>query len=635
MVRTTGTPRHGGWSRAAALVAVAVWLLVSPAGAVSDFTKYHTHAELTAALKSAVAAHANLARMVSIGKSREGRDLWTVEIANPAGAPANERPALLITANLEGDHLVGSELALFIVESLLAGYGADATITQRLDQHVVYVVPRLNPDGAEQMFAAVKTGTRTNLTPYDDDNDARIDEDGPEDLNKDGVITVMRVKDPAGRYMISPDDPRLMKKADPAKGEAGGWAIYLEGIDNDGDGFINEDGPGGVDLNRNFMHQYPYYATDSGRHMASEAETRALLDFVLTHRNIAAILTFGEHDSLIAGEPGKASAPGVINLLDFAEQSTVGARKTGMFAETGGGLGGRGGPGQPGPAATPAAGARAPSRSAATTVNPGDTEYLRVISDKYRELTGLRSTGVTRTPAGAFSEYGYYQYGVPSFSTPGFGLPGTSPTPAGAPALAQRGRMPGAAPDAASLSGASAEGIDLRLLQWMDAEKIDGFVPWTPFAHPTLGAVEIGGFKPYVTTNPPVGKIAGLGAAHTKFVVYLTSLFPKVAIARAEATTLAAGVYRVKAEIENTGFLPTALTQGVLARAVTPVMVQLRVPPETIVTGAEKTTYVPVLAGSGSRQSFEWVITAKPGTAVTLKVLTQKAGTATATVTLQ
>ncbi len=50
-------------------------------------------------------------------------------------------------------------------------------------------MPRVNPDGAEQMFAAVKTGARTNLTPYDADNDGRIDEDGPEDLNKDGVIT--------------------------------------------------------------------------------------------------------------------------------------------------------------------------------------------------------------------------------------------------------------------------------------------------------------------------------------------------------------------------------------------------------------------------------------------------------------
>ena len=38
-----------------------------------------------------------------------------------------------------------------------------------------------------------------------------MDEDGPEDLNKDGVITVMRVKDPAGDYMIDPDDPRTQK----------------------------------------------------------------------------------------------------------------------------------------------------------------------------------------------------------------------------------------------------------------------------------------------------------------------------------------------------------------------------------------------------------------------------------------
>jgi len=48
-----------------------------------------------------------------------------------------------------------------------------------------------------------------------------VDEDGPQDLNKDGFITVMRVKDPAGTYMIDPDEPRLMKKADPKKRREG------------------------------------------------------------------------------------------------------------------------------------------------------------------------------------------------------------------------------------------------------------------------------------------------------------------------------------------------------------------------------------------------------------------------------
>jgi small ligand-binding sensory domain FIST len=169
----------------------------------------------------------------------------------------------------------------------------------------------------------------------------------------------------------------------------------------------------------------------------------------------------------------------------------------------------------------------------------------------------------------------------------------------------------------------------------MDSEKVDGFVAWTPFKHPSLGDVEIGGFKPYVTVNPPASKIAELGAAHAKFAVHLTSLFARVGIAKTEVTALGGGLYRVKAEVENTGFLPTALAQGVTARAVKPVMVQLGVPPESIVTGSEKTNSIPTLAGSGSRQSYEWVITAKPGSTVTLKVVSQKGGADTATLTLK
>jgi len=52
-------------------------------------------------------------------------------------------------------------------------------------------------------------------------------------------------------------------------------------------------------------------------------------------------------------------------------------------------------------------------------------------------------------------------------------------------------------------------------------------VNWTPSTHPALGTVEIGGFRPYATVNPPPAKIADLAAGHAKFVVYLTSLFPR------------------------------------------------------------------------------------------------------------
>jgi hypothetical protein len=306
--------------------------------------------------------------------------------------------------------------------------------------------------------------------------------------------------------------------------------------------------------------------------------------------------------------------------------------------------GGRGSQGQPGGRAA------MPARRPSTTVNAADLEYFRTISDKYREVTGIRSVGFTRTPAGAFFEYGYYQYGVPSFSTPGWGLPGSGArpsaqgpgggnlTPSGAPvAMPGRGGRGAAGaivpPDAGEPQ--QPEGIDLRLLQWMDAEKIDGFAAWTPFTHPTLGQVEIGGFKPYAATNPPAAKIADLGASHARFVLYLTSLFPKLKIARIDATALGGGLYRLKAEIENSGFLPLALAHAVTARAVKPTMVQLAVPPEAVITGAEKTIYLPTLAGSGSRQAYEWLIKARPGTAVTLKAVSQKAGTDSATLSLK
>ena len=169
----------------------------------------------------------------------------------------------------------------------------------------------------------------------------------------------------------------------------------------------------------------------------------------------------------------------------------------------------------------------------------------------------------------------------------------------------------------------------------MDAEKIDGFVQWTPFKHPTLGDVEIGGFKPYVTTNPPAAKIAELGASHAKFAVYLASLFPKVRVAKTEVTNHGGGIFRIRAEVENAGFLPTALAHGVVSRAVKPTMVQLDIDAADIIAGNEKTNFIQALPGSGGRQSYEWVVRGKPGQTIALKVVSQKGGADTATVRLQ
>lgn len=678
------------------VVLLALVLAGGPAGA-QDQPKYRDHAALTSALRALAGAHKPAARLESIGRSRGGRDIWALEIASPGGIAPAERPALLVAAGFEGDHLVGTEIALALARFLLESRVGDAVVKDRLSAATFYVLPRLNPDGAEGFFAPVKAGRRTNATPRDDDNDGRVDEDGPEDLNRDGVITVMRVRDAGGEYVVDPEEPRLMKRADPKKGETGAYRLYVEGVDNDGDGFLNEDPPGGIDLNRNFTHDYPYYQPDAGPHMVSEAESRALMDWVLARRNIAAILTFGESDNLIvpptsAGRLGPARE---LDLVRFAEASVAGARTSG-FIQTGGfmGRGGRFAMGelsiemlragggatsrQQGQTATSAR-RMMPDRRPATTVAASDIDYFKGASDKYIELTGIRQPLYVREPQGAFFQYGYFQFGVPSFSTPGFGLaaaegPGqrrmgmTPPGGAEGGPPAQPGRQAsggaatqivvqgggqdlmqmmqmgggGAVRSAQAPSGAPAEagravtpGIDRQVLRWLDAEKIDGFAAWAKAEHPELGEVEIGGFKPYAVTNPPAAKLAELGASHAKFAVHLASLFPRVRVASFEAFGHGGGVFRLKAEVENAGFWPTSLAHGQTARAVKPTLVQLGVDPGAVLSGSAKTNFVPVLAGAGGRAKYEWLIRGKTGETVELLVRSEKGGSATARVTLK
>ena len=200
----------------------------------------------------------------------------------------------------------------------------------------------------------------------------------------------------------------------------------------------------------------------------------------------------------------------------------------------------------------------------------------------------------------------------------------------------QRGGMTGQRGGAAGgASPAEAQAVDKALLQWMDKEKIDGFVPWTKFQHPDLGEVEIGGFKPYVTVNPPADKIAELGRAHAEFALYLSSLFSKIGIAKLEAVGYGGGVFRIRAELENTGFLPTALAHAVVARAVKPILVQIQVQPDSIISGNPKSNSVQSLNGSGGRMKFEWLIKAKTGDTIELTVLSYKSGAARRSVVLK
>lgn len=650
---------------------------------------YLNYSGLTQSVKALADKHQDLVKLESFGKSAEGRDLWVLTIAGKGDIPVAQRQAMLVAANFEGDHLIGGSLALATAEYLVNNYASDEEVRKSIEQYAYYIIPRINPDGAETMFEPVKSGRKTNTSAFDADNDGRLDEDGPEDLNHDGQITVFRVKDANGLYRIDPEEPMLMKKADASKGERGEYSLYPEGIDNDQDGFINEDPAGGTDLNRNFMHAYPYYKENAGRHMVSEPETRAMMEWMLAHRNVAIVLTYGESDNLITApnSKGALSTDRPLDLLQFAQLTTSGANKVGMVS-TGRGrfdrysfsmMGGMPREAMMGSAApqtaTTSARAMRGSRTAATTVNTADLGYFTRISEKYKELTGIKTAPVLRNPEGAFFQYAYFQFGVPSFSTPGWGLtlppdttrrsgrpgagrfPGNTDAPAdmGANAMSGGGQAravqgggggggvfmgpEGMGPEGPTASRqpevALTPGIDATYLKYLKNYNPSGFIQWQTATHPEYGEIEIGGFAPTDISNPPFDKVEELGTSHAKFAVYLTSLYAQIKIATTEVVNEGGGLFRIKTEISNEGFLPTALRQGVQAQSVKPTMVQLGVKPEQILSGSSKTNFFQSLDGSGKRQKYEWLIKGKAGDRIELNVVSEKAGIANSTITLK
>ena len=144
------------------LIATAVFLsLAGPRALSAQAPGYLSHEALTRELRSIANGSNNRATLRSLGRSPGGRDVWLVTVGAPGGAPLDTRPALLVVGNLSGDHVLGSALALETIRFLLAGGDSAARADSVLAHRVVYVIPRLNPDGAEAMVSR-------NGRPYED-----------------------------------------------------------------------------------------------------------------------------------------------------------------------------------------------------------------------------------------------------------------------------------------------------------------------------------------------------------------------------------------------------------------------------------------------------------------------------------
>ena len=74
----------------------------------------------------------------------------------------------------------------------MENYDRNPAIKKLVDERVFYIVPTVNPDGMDFFYHGTGSGARTGHVPVDEDGDGVFDEDGPDDLNGNGVIEQIR-----------------------------------------------------------------------------------------------------------------------------------------------------------------------------------------------------------------------------------------------------------------------------------------------------------------------------------------------------------------------------------------------------------------------------------------------------------
>jgi hypothetical protein len=255
----------------------------------------------------------DLCTLSFIGPSWEGRPMPLLTIMNPATGAELSKSAMWVDANVHGNEVQGSEAAVYMAWTLLERYGELPAITELVDERVFYILPMVNPDGRQHWFDAPNTSSssRSGTRPLDNDRDGALDEDGPDDLDGDGEILRMRkrVAPGTGDFVLDRKDPRVMERVAPAdRLRLGADWVQLgeEGLDNDGDGRVNEDGLGGYDLNRNWPSgwQPEYVQYGAGDYPFSHPEAAAIGKFLYEHPNVAAVQSFHNAGGMILRGPG-------------------------------------------------------------------------------------------------------------------------------------------------------------------------------------------------------------------------------------------------------------------------------------------------------------------------------------------
>jgi murein tripeptide amidase MpaA len=558
----------------------------------TKFNRFYRYHELTRLLKAYAKEYPDFIRLESIGKSHEGRDVWLVTATNFPSGVDTEKPAFWVDGNIHASEVTASAAALYLIHALVTRYGQDETITRALDTRAFYIVPRVNPDGAEWALADKPRVIRSSTRPYPYEDDPIDGLSYGEDLDGDGRILQMRLEDPNGAWKGHPDDPRLMVRRDPI--ETGGkyYRILPEGLLKNYDGVtINVRMPKqGLDLNRNFPAGWRPEGDQrgAGPFPASEPEARNLVDFIAKHPNITGTVSFHTMSGVLL-RPYDDRPDDDMPTDDLWTYQKIGEKGTQI------------------------------------TSYP----HISVFHDfKYHPKQVI---------TGGFDTWTYEHMGVFSWTVE-FWSP-----------MKQAGIE-----KFKFIEWYREHPIedDLKMMKWNDEVlQGKGYVDWYEYKHPQLGKVELGGWDFLnMWTNPPLEFLEKEISPFPEWIVWHALISPRLTLLEAKATPLGAGSYRIRLVLQNEGWLPTYVTKKALERKATRgVIAEITLPkgasleagkPREEAGELEGRAYKAVLAdeteeSTSDRLKVEWVVKAKKGTKVRLLAKHDRAGTVRAEVVLR
>ncbi len=540
--------------------------------------------ELTEVLEGLAATRPDLLSLSEIGRSHEDRPIMLATITNNATGPHDEKPAMWIDANIHATEHTGCTAALNLIHKLITDYGSDPDVTKVVDTRCFYIVPRMNPDGAELALGERPRFVRSSARDYPrtDQQDGLIQED----IDGDGRILTMRIPDPNGTWKPYFDDPRLLVPRDPTEDGPGPYyRLISEGQIQNYDGTTIRPAPAlaGLDMNRNYPFEWRTEAEQhgAGPYPTSEPEIRAVVQAIVDRPNITAFVqyhTFSGVHLRPYGTKNDEALP-TFDLRVFKEIGKKGTELTGY---------------------------------------PNISVYHDFRYDPKDNITGVAD------------DWAYDHLGVFSWTTEFW-------SPQRAAGIEEYKFIEWWADHPLE--------DDLKMLAWADeVAPGEGYVDWYAYDHPQLGPVELGGWNnQLIIRNPPPHLLAAEVAPHADWAIWSLLISPLLRFRETEVEALGDGTWRVRAVVENTGWLPTYVTEQALARkAARPLEARLTAGEDVTVVGEAKfeigqltgrVGHTSMLGGFGAssdatsdRAKAEWIVRGPAGASVDLEIWSPRAG---------